>query len=56
MSSPRTLVNVISLSRIPIALLFVVFFREDRTLFSIALVLCAAALVTGGGGVQSASS
>lgn len=46
MISPRALVNAISLSRIPIALLFVLFFKSERTLFFISVVLCAVALAT----------
>jgi phosphatidylglycerophosphate synthase len=46
MMSRRALVNAISLSRIPIALLFVLFFVPDRTLFWISAALCGLALAT----------
>jgi len=39
-------VNAISLSRIPIALLFVLSFTPEKTLFYISVALCAAALAT----------
>ena len=46
MVSSRALVNAISLSRIPTALLFVVFFKPERTFFYFSVVLCAIALAT----------
>jgi phosphatidylglycerophosphate synthase len=46
MMSRRTLVNAISLSRIPIALLFVLFFAHDMTLLSVSVALCCLALAT----------
>lgn len=47
MIAPRALVNAISLSRIPIALLFVLFFGPERRFYFISVALCAAALATG---------
>jgi phosphatidylglycerophosphate synthase len=46
MMSSRTLVNAISLSRIPIALLFVLFFAHDKTFFEISVAICCLALTT----------
>src|SRR6185437_15250969 len=46
MMSHRTLVNAISLSRIPIAALFVLFFAHDKTLFLVSVALCGFALTT----------
>jgi phosphatidylglycerophosphate synthase len=46
MMSHRTLVNAISLSRIPIALLFVLFFAHDKTLFAISAAMCVLAFAT----------
>jgi phosphatidylglycerophosphate synthase len=46
MLTSRAVVNAISLSRIPIALLFVLFFKPEKTLFFISVALCAAALAT----------
>jgi phosphatidylglycerophosphate synthase len=46
MMTSRLLINLISLSRIPIALLFVVFFKQDERLLYVSFGLCLAALVT----------
>jgi phosphatidylglycerophosphate synthase len=46
MMTSRGLVNLISLSRIPIALLFVVFFVQNETFLYVSLGLCFAAVAT----------
>jgi phosphatidylglycerophosphate synthase len=43
---PRSLVNSFSLSRIPIALLFVLVFQKDLQLFYVSVILIVIALVT----------
>ena len=42
----RTLVNIISLSRLPIALAFVVTFKPIETLYYLSALLCLAAIIT----------
>src|SRR5260370_27737787 len=46
MMSHCNLVNAISLSRIPIALLFVLFYAHNMVLFSVSVAVCGLALVT----------
>jgi len=46
MVTPRALVNLVSLSRLPLALVFVVAFKESRPLFFVAVGACLLALAT----------